>query len=168
MQSMNEELQSTNEELETSREELQSLNEELSTVNAELQSKVGELSEANEDMNNLLARTGVGIIFVNNQLLIQRFYSCCHKGDKSYSFRCGDALLNILFHNLLEYNLIPDIQAVLDTLIPKRDLKVTLVMVEWYVVRIQPYRTLKNSIGRGNYHISEANRGIAPPGYSGA
>ena len=73
MQSVNEELQSTNEELETSKEELQSLNEELATVNSELQVKVGDLSQANNDMNNLLAGTGIGTIFVDAQLRILRF-----------------------------------------------------------------------------------------------
>src|SRR5437016_4457404 len=70
MQSVNEELQSTNEELETSKEELQSVNEELATVNAELQNKVVDLSHANDDMNNLLAGTGVGTLFVDHQLRI--------------------------------------------------------------------------------------------------
>ncbi len=73
MQSVNEELQSTNEELETSKEELQSVNEELSTLNGELQQKVADLSRANNDMSNLLAGTGIGTIFVDFQLHIQRF-----------------------------------------------------------------------------------------------
>ncbi|WP_094228780.1 chemotaxis protein CheB [Methanolobus psychrotolerans] len=144
MQSMNEELQSTNEELETSREELQSLNEELSTVNAELQSKVAELSEANEDMNNLLARTGVGIIFVNNQLLIQRFTPAATKVINLIPTDVGRPLEHTV-SNLLEYNMIPDIQAVLDTLVP-REIESHTHDGELYIVRIQPYRTLKNSI----------------------
>ncbi|MGL6111509.1 MAG: chemotaxis protein CheB, partial [Rubrivivax sp.] len=73
MQSVNEELQSTNEELETSKEELQSVNEELATVNTELQTKVADLSRANNDMNNLLAGTGIGTVFVDHQLRILRF-----------------------------------------------------------------------------------------------
>jgi two-component system CheB/CheR fusion protein len=73
LQSSNEELQSTNEELETSKEELQSVNEELVTVNTELQIKLDELSRVNNDMNNLLAGTGIGTVFVDHQLCIQRF-----------------------------------------------------------------------------------------------
>ena len=73
MQSVNEELQSTNEELETSKEELQSVNEELATVNAELQTKVAALTRANNDMNNLLAGTGIATVFVDHQLRILRF-----------------------------------------------------------------------------------------------
>ena len=53
--------------------ELQSLNEELNTVNSELQSKVNALGLANDDMNNLLAGTGIGTVFVDHQLRIQRF-----------------------------------------------------------------------------------------------
>jgi two-component system CheB/CheR fusion protein len=73
MQSVNEELQSTNEELETSKEELQSINEELATVNAELQTKVSDLARANNDMNNLLAGTGIATVFVDHSLRILRF-----------------------------------------------------------------------------------------------
>lgn len=71
--SMNEELQSANEELETSKEELQSLNEELSTVNLELLEKVTELDVANNDILNLIASTEIATLFLDNDLLIQRF-----------------------------------------------------------------------------------------------
>ncbi|MGO1658457.1 MAG: CheR family methyltransferase [Marinobacter sp.] len=53
LQSANEELQSTNEELETSNEELQSTNEELTTVNEEVQFKVNEIADLNYDLKNL-------------------------------------------------------------------------------------------------------------------
>ena len=71
--SMNEELQSANEELEMSKEELQSLNEELSTVNLELLEKVTELDVANNDILNLVASTEIGTLFLDDELLIQRF-----------------------------------------------------------------------------------------------
>ncbi len=73
LQSANEELQSSNEELETSNEELQSTNEELTTVNEELQVKSGELAEANTDLENILNRSGIAMIIVNNELKITRF-----------------------------------------------------------------------------------------------
>ena len=73
MQSINEELQSTNEELETTKEEVQSINEELATVNAELQIKVTDLTHANNDMDNLLAGTGIATVFVDHRLRIMRF-----------------------------------------------------------------------------------------------
>ncbi len=67
MQSVNEELQSTNEELETAKEELQSINEELITVNSELQDKVTELTRTNNDMNNLIAGTALGLFLLTTK-----------------------------------------------------------------------------------------------------
>jgi two-component system, chemotaxis family, CheB/CheR fusion protein len=49
LETTNEELQSTNEELETTNEELQSTNEELETMNEELQSTNEELQTVNEE-----------------------------------------------------------------------------------------------------------------------
>jgi two-component system CheB/CheR fusion protein len=45
----------------------------LATVNTELQSKVIDLSQAVNDMNNLLAGTGIGTIFVDFKMHILRF-----------------------------------------------------------------------------------------------
>ena len=50
LETTNEELQSTNEELETTNEELQSTNEELETMNEELQSTNEELQTINEEL----------------------------------------------------------------------------------------------------------------------
>ncbi|MBI2359460.1 MAG: PAS domain S-box protein, partial [Deltaproteobacteria bacterium] len=52
IQTTNEELQSANEELETTNEELQSSNEELETTNEELQSSNEELETMNEEMQS--------------------------------------------------------------------------------------------------------------------
>ena len=73
MQSSNEELQSTNEELESSREELQSLNEELSTVNDELQNKIQQLDEAYRAVTETLDSTRIAIVFLDQDLCVQRF-----------------------------------------------------------------------------------------------
>jgi len=73
IQSTNEELQSTNEELSSSKEEMQSLNEEMMTVNAELQVKVDELTLSNSDMKNLLNRTEIATVFLDDELNIRRF-----------------------------------------------------------------------------------------------
>ncbi len=145
MQSMNEELQSTNEELETSREELQSVNEELSTVNNELQAKVAELSETNDDMNNLLASTGVGIVFVDNQLRIQRFTPAVTKVMNLIPSDVGRPIEHTV-SNFSGYNrLIADIQSVLDNLVPL-ETEVHTNSGEWYTIRMRPYRTMKNTI----------------------
>ena len=72
LQASNEELQASNEELQSTNEELQSVNEELYTVNAEYQRKIAELIELTNDMDNLLASTEVGTIFLDGQLRIRK------------------------------------------------------------------------------------------------
>ena len=145
MQSMNEELQSTNEELETSKEELQSVNEELSTVNTELQSKVAELSHANNDMNNLLAGTGIGTVFVDHDLQILRFTPAITKIINLIGSDIGRPVSHLV-SNLKNYDqLSQDIQQVLTTLIPIK-LEVESFDQVWYLMQIQPYRTLENVI----------------------
>lgn len=73
LQSTNEEMLAANEELQSSNEELQSVNEELYAVNAEHQRKLEELAQANADMDNLLASTNVGVVFLDEDLRIRRF-----------------------------------------------------------------------------------------------
>ena len=145
MQSVNEELQSTNEELETSKEELQSVNEELATVNTELQTKVFDLSRANNDMNNLLAGTGVGTVFVDFKLLIQRFTPSITQVINLILSDVGRPVGHIV-SNLVGYEtLTADIKSVLDSLIPK-EVEVKNREGAWFLLRIRPYRTLDNVI----------------------
>ena len=145
MQSVNEELQSTNEELETSKEELQSVNEELSTVNNELQTKVTDLSRSNNDMINLLAGTGVGTVFVDTQLRIQRFTPSIAKVINLILTDVGRPVGHIV-SNLVGYNqLVEDVQSVLNSLIPV-EIEVQSKDGKWYLQRIIPYRTLENVI----------------------
>jgi two-component system CheB/CheR fusion protein len=145
MQSVNEEMQSTNEELETSREELQSVNEELATLNAELQQKVADLSRANNDMNNLLAATGVGTVFVDLQLRIARFTPSITQIINLIQTDVGRPLAHIV-SNLVEHpHLLAEVQTVLDTLIPL-EAEVQTKAGAWYILAIRPYRTLDNII----------------------
>jgi len=145
MQSVNEELQSTNEELETSKEELQSVNEELATVNAELQTKVADLSRSNNDMNNLLAGTGIGTVFVDHRLRILRFTPSATRMINLIQSDVGRPVSHIV-SNLVGYDsLVADTQAVLDTLVP-REVEVQTAEGKWYALRIQVYRTLENVI----------------------
>jgi len=145
MQSVNEELQSTNEELETSKEELQSVNEELSTVNNELNLKVDDLSCLNNDMNNLLAGTGIATVFVDHQLRILRFTPTASQLINLINSDVGRPVGHIV-SNLVGYtSLVADAQAVLDTLMPK-DVQVQTTDGAWFTLRIRPYRTLDNVI----------------------
>jgi two-component system, chemotaxis family, CheB/CheR fusion protein len=145
MQSVNEELQSTNEELETSKEELQSVNEELATVNSELQTKVTDLSRANNDMNNLLAGTGIGTVFVDHGLRILRFTPAASMFINLILSDVGRPVAHIV-SNLVGYNsLVEDTQTVLNTLVPK-EVDVRTTVGKWFKMNIQPYRTLDNVI----------------------
>lgn len=145
MQSINEELQSTNEELETSKEELQSINEELATVNTELQTKVTDLSRVNNDMNNLLAGTGIGTIFVDHSLRILRFTPAATLIINLILSDVGRPVGHIV-SNLINYDsLVADIQAVLKNLMPK-EVDVQTIELKWYTMRMLPYRTLDNVI----------------------
>lgn len=141
MQAVNEELQSTNEELETSKEELQAVNEELTTVNTELQIKVADLSRANNDMNNLLAGTGIGTLFLDHDLRILRFTPATSTIINLIPGDVGRPITHIAT-NLVDYNrLVPDVRAVLDTL-ENFETDVQTAQHRWYTMRIQPYRTL--------------------------
>jgi two-component system CheB/CheR fusion protein len=145
MQTINEELQSTNEELETSREELQSINEELTTVNTELNIKVLDLSQANNDMNNLLSGTGIGTVFVDFKLLIRLFTPTITKVINLIPSDVGRPVGHIV-SNMVDYDtLVEDIKSVLDTLIPK-EVEVQTKEGGWFLMRIRPYRTLENVI----------------------
>ena len=145
MQSVNEELQSTNEELETSKEELQSINEELATVNTELQTKVTDLSRANNDMNNLLAGTGIGTVFVDHSLRILRFTPAVKEIINLILSDVGRPVGHIV-SNLVGYDrLVLDAQTVLKTLVPK-EVDVLTAEGKSYTLRILPYRTLDNVI----------------------
>ncbi|MEP7011397.1 MAG: chemotaxis protein CheB [Acidobacteriota bacterium] len=145
MQSINEELQSTNEELETSKEELQSVNEELATVNNELQTKVADLSQTNNDMNNLLAGTGIATVFVDHQLQILRFTPTASQLIHLIKSDVGRPVGHLV-SNLVGYDsLVADVQEVLDTLVPK-DAQVATQAGLWFTMRIRPYRTLDNVI----------------------
>jgi two-component system CheB/CheR fusion protein len=145
MQSVNEELQSTNEELETSKEELQSVNEELATVNTELQTKVVDLSRANNDMNNLLAGTGIGTVFVDHQLRILRFTPAASAIINLIPTDVGRPVAHLVSNLVGHTSLVADVQAVLDTLASK-EVPVQTLDGKSYTMRIMPYRTQDNVI----------------------
>jgi two-component system CheB/CheR fusion protein len=145
LQSTREEMETSNEELKSTNEEMQSVNEELATVNAELQTKVADLSRANNDMNNLLAGTGVATLFVDHQLCITRFTPTATRLIKLIQTDIGRPVGDIV-SNLVDYtDLTDDVQAVLSDLLP-REREVQTRQGAWYLMRIGPYRTLENVI----------------------
>lgn len=144
LQSSNEELQSTNEELETSKEELQSVNEEIVTVNTELTSKIEELALAYDDMNNLLASTEIGTIFLDADLRIKRFTPPMTKIINLLQSDLGRPI-DHLSSNLVYDGLVNDIKEVLNKLVPITT-SVQSSDGTWYKMQILPYRTSENMI----------------------
>jgi two-component system CheB/CheR fusion protein len=144
LQSTNEELQSTNEELETSKEELQSVNEELVTVNSELQIKIEQMSGMQDDMKNLLDNLRLGTIFLDRNLLIRRFTRDAAKLFPLVGSDVGRPLANIR-SSLVDCDLLADAQVVLDSLEPT-EREARSVTGQWYLARIQPYRTVDNVV----------------------
>ena len=71
--SVNEEYQSTNEELLTSKEELQSLNEELTALNSQLQETLERQRTTSNDLQNILYSTDVATLFLDTELNIRFF-----------------------------------------------------------------------------------------------
>ncbi|MBI4660506.1 MAG: PAS domain-containing protein [Verrucomicrobia bacterium] len=144
LQSTNEELQSTNEELETSKEELHSLNEELVTVNTELQSKIDLLTQARDDMKNLLDSTKIATIYLDNNLCVKRFTAEATKVINLIQTDVGRPISHIV-SNLRYDSLVEEVAHVLDTLV-YRETRVQSKDGHWYLMRIMPYRTLDNVI----------------------
>lgn len=144
LQSSNEELQSTNEELETSKEELQSVNEEIVTVNTELTSKIDELAQAYDDMNNLLASTEIGTIFLDSDLKIKRFTPSMTKIINLIESDIGRPVEH-LSSNLIYEGFVKEVKNVLHKLSPFHT-SVKSNDGTWYKMQIMPYRTSENVI----------------------
>ena len=145
LESTNDELQAINEELETSKEELQSVNEELATTNAELQSKALESTALNNDMNNLVVGTGIATIFVDIKLNILDFTPGLTNIISLIDADIGSPLMHFT-STLSVYNqLEQDLQSMLRSLIPQ-EFEVQTIDGNYYMLRMSPYRTTDNRI----------------------
>lgn len=146
LQAMNEEMRSTAEELETSKEELQSVNEELTTVNYELKANVEELSGTNADLNNLMASTDIGTIFLDRQLRVHRFTPSATKVFNLIPADLGRPISDIT--SRLHYDdFLQDLELVLEDLRTiEREVQVGDGDAQWYLTRIAPYRSNEDRI----------------------
>jgi two-component system CheB/CheR fusion protein len=144
LQSINEEYRSTAEELETSKEELQSINEELQTVNTELKLKLEAISRAHSDLQNLMAATDIGTLFLDTGLRIKRFTD---RVTDLFAIKPADEGRPITdFAHQLEYaDLIKDARTVLSDLAPIRR-EIHSRNDRWFDVRLRPYRTVDDKI----------------------
>jgi len=154
--SMNEELQSANEELEASKEELQSLNEELTTVNSQLNDKVDELTEANNDLANLLMATEIATVFLDTSLRIRRFTPRATELLNVIESDIGRPVGHIT-QNFTGVDLAADAGEVLKSLSPIEK-EVQARDGHWYTVRFLPYRTADDRIDGAVITFSDVTR----------
>jgi len=96
-------------------------------------------------MTNLLAGTGIGTVFVDNELRIQRFTPAATQVINLIESDVGRPVGHLV-SNLVGYDsLVGDVQQVLDTL-ETREIEVLSRDGQWYLLRIRPYRTDENVI----------------------
>ena len=145
LQAINEELRSASEELETGKEELQSLNEELTTVNQELKVKIDELTQANDDIRNLMNSTEIATIFVDRQKLVKLMTPRVRDIFNLEPRDTGRPLADIT-HRLRYREMLGDVDGVLDTL-HTVEREVDSEDDRWYLARLMPYRTYEDHIG---------------------
>ena len=139
LQATNEELVASNEELQSTNEELHSVNEELYTVNAEHQRKITQLTRLTDDMDNLLASTEVGTVFLDSALRIRKFTP---RVTEVFHILPQDVGRRIdSFTSSIDYaGLSQDVERVLNgETIPDR--QVVNREGHWYLLRILPYRS---------------------------
>ena len=144
LQSTNEELIASNEELQSTNEELQSVNEELYTVNSEYQKKIEELTQLNNDMNNLLKNTNIGILYLDRHLKIRKYTSMITRVINVMEMDINRPIRHISL-NVKYRNFIKDIEEVRDTL-QSKETELQDNEGNWNLIRILPYRTLDNAI----------------------
>lgn len=144
LQSINEEYRSTSEELETSKEELQSINEELQTVNTELKLKLESISRAHNDLQNLMAATDFGTLFLDTNLRIKRFTP---RLADLFNVTTNDEGRPITdFTHELDYDdMAEQARSVLNDLVPV-EREISGRKGGWYLVRMRPYRTIEDKI----------------------
>lgn len=144
LQATNEELVASNEELQSTNEELHSVNEELHTVNSEYQRKIDELTRLSTDMDNLLASTEVGVIYLDRDMCIRQFTRSAADFFNFLPKDEGRPITHFTGHiNFAE--LIPAVESVLRDELPFES-EVTNSRSQPFLMRILPYRTHKREV----------------------
>ncbi|PHQ79276.1 MAG: hypothetical protein COB66_07185, partial [Coxiella sp. (in: Bacteria)] len=142
LQSTNEEFLASNEELRSTNEELFSVNEELSKINSQYQNKIKELTSLNMDMDNLLSCTDIGTIFVDKEMMIQRFSPAITQIFNFVSHDIGRPL-NDFSHTLKIHNLFQKVEKIFSGA-QMHEEEVQTQDNYWYLMRIMPSYSSRN------------------------
>ena len=123
---------------------MQSMNEELQTINTELQNKLDDLALAQSDMQNLLNSTEIAILFLDQQLNVRRY---TERASKIINVRESDIgrPLSDLTTSLQYPALHEDALQTLRTM-AFSEKQIPTLDDRWFAVRILPYRRLDNVI----------------------
>ncbi len=141
---LNEEYQSTNEELVTSKEELQSLNEELTVLNSQLQEALERQRTTSDDLKNVLYSTHVATLFLDTDLQIRFFTPATKSVFGVIASDIGRPLAD-LRSLAIDPSLIDEARAVLTTAeIVERE--ISTPSGAWFLRRILPYRSHSDTI----------------------
>ncbi|MHC1745000.1 MAG: PAS domain-containing protein [Syntrophobacteraceae bacterium] len=138
-----EELETSNEELQTTNEELLARNEELHKVNAEYQIKLLELTERSNDLENLIAATRIGTLFLDENLEIRKYTPEIRRIFRISPGDLGRPLAQ-LTHNLANVDLMAILHRVEGEKSPC-DMEVCTLDGSRFLMRVLPYQ-----IGGGN------------------
>jgi two-component system CheB/CheR fusion protein len=114
------------------------------TLNMQYLSKTEELSQAANDMKNLLDATEIATIFLDNDMLIKRFTPPVSRIISLLPSDVGRPITHFA-SNLRYDNLAATVQQVLDRLVGA-EATIQTTAGDWYAMRILPYRTLENYI----------------------
>lgn len=145
LQATNEELLASNEELQSTNEELQSVNEELYTVNAEYQTKITELSQLNNDLDNLIAGSGIATLFLDEELRVRRYTPALTALFRIIDGDLGRPLAD-LNHQLVDLDL-PRIARQVQIERGHVEREVRSQDNRWYLLEAHPYRIGIESTG---------------------
>ena len=136
IESIQQELKHTKEYLRASKEELQIVNEKLQTVNAQYQSKVAELTQLNNDINNLLKNTDVGIIFLDSHFCVRKFTPAVVDIVELFPQDIGRPIQNI--RHDIRTHLLDDVKHVQQTN-SKIEKEIQYKENRWLMMKIFPY-----------------------------
>lgn len=123
---------------------MQSLNEELNAVNAELEHKVAELDETSDDLRNLLAGNDIATIFLDDQMRIKWFTPAIRRLFDVIDTDIGRPIAN-LAQKFIDGDLVGKARDAVDKL-ARSETKVRAENDRVYSLRVQPYRTRDNRI----------------------
>ena len=131
-------MQSTNEELETSKEELQSLNEELTALNSQLSETIEHQRATSNDLRNTMNSSEIAMLFLDGNLKIRLFTPAASTMFNIIDSDIGRPLAD-LARRINDPQLLTDAGGVLGGRIsPNREVEAD--SGAWYTRRIVPYR----------------------------